>query len=141
MIEAILVILVLSGAAIASSFVLDGNWLSNRAVKDLTIEVSQTLDAARNTAITNRCNVRVRRSRANGIEQLEITEDAGPHRGQQRRVVKLGSEVTLRTRPSEIEFTPNGTARRAATWIIAQGRVSGQIVVHPTTGRLTLQLP
>ena len=45
MIEAILVILVLSGAAIASLFLLDGNWVSNHTVKDVTINISQTLEA------------------------------------------------------------------------------------------------
>lgn len=141
LLEAILVILILSGAAVASSFVLDGNWVSDRVVKDLTIEVAQTVDAARNTAITNRCNVHVRRIRVNGFESLEISQDAGPHRGSQQHTIPLGDDLTIRARPSEIEFTANGTARRAATWIVTQGRVSGQIVVTPSTGRVTMQLP
>ena len=139
--EAILVILILSGAAVASSFVLDGNWVANREVKDLTIEVAQTIDTARNAAIANRSNVRIRRTRINGSEQLEIVEAAGPFRGEQRRTVSLGENIRLRVRPSEIDFRADGTAARAAAWTVTQGRVSGQIVVTPTTGRVAVRLP
>tara|TARA_R110002049_G_scaffold4601_5_gene32772 strand:- start:1073822 stop:1074325 length:504 start_codon:yes stop_codon:yes gene_type:complete len=141
MIEAILVVLILSGAAIASSFVLDSNWVANRTVRYLTIDVSQTLDLARNTAIANRCTVRVRRTRVNNVEQLEITEAAGPFRGEQRGIVVLGDEIRLRVRPSEIVFAADGTVSRAATWTVTQGRVAGQIVVTPTTGQVTVRLP
>ena len=139
--EAILVILILSGAAVASSFVLDGDWVANREVRDLTTEIAQTIDAARNSAIANRSSVRVRRTRINGTEQLEIVETAGPFRGEQRRTVVLGDNIRLRVRPSEIDFSADGTATRAASWTVTRGRVSGQIVVTPNTGRVTVRLP
>ena len=141
LLEALLVILVLSGAAIASSFVMDGNWITNRTVNDLTIDVAQTLDEARNTAIANKSNVRVQRLRQNGIEQLRIVAEAGPYRGESRRIVVLGSEVRLRVRPSEIVFAADGTAARAADWTVSQNRTSGQIIVSPTTGQVSTRLP
>jgi Tfp pilus assembly protein FimT len=141
LIETIMVIALLAAAAVASSILMDGQWIARRTVTSTTNEVANSLILARNTAITNQAIVRVRRSRSRGVERLLFTEDAGPFRTTKTWVVDLGSEVRLRGTPAEIRFMPTGTANRGLSWTITQSRSSGQVAVAPASGQVSRRLP
>ena len=75
------------------SILLDGEWVARRGVTAVTNDVANSLITARNTAITNQAMVRVQRLRRSGVEQLLITEDAGPFRSNQSWIVELGDDA------------------------------------------------
>ena len=141
MIETIMVIALLAAAAVASSILLDGEWVARRAVTAVTNDVANSFITARNSAITNQATVRVRRLRQRGVEQLMITEDAGPFRNNKSWIVDLGDDVRLGGSPTEIQFTPTGTANRSLTWSIRQSRSSGEASVAPASGQVNRRLP
>lgn len=141
LIEAIMVITLLAAAAASGSILFDGQWVASRGVTAVTNDVANSLITARNTAITNQATVRVRRQRRSGIEQLLITQDPGPFRSGDSWTVDLGGETRLGGRPSEIRFTPTGTANRNLAWTITQSRTSGQVNVAPARGQVTRRLP
>lgn len=141
LIETILVIALLAAAAVASSFLLDREWVPRRNVTAVTNDTANTLVTARNTAITNQTIVRVRRDRSRGTERLVITEDAGPYRQSKSWMVELGTDVRLRGNPAEIRFSPTGTAHRAASWSITQSRSRGEVNVAPASGQISRRLP
>ncbi len=141
LIEAVMVIVLLSAAAVTSSVMLDGQWVAKRSVTGVTDEIAQTLNAARNTAITNQAIIRVRRIRSGGIEQLVITEEAGPFGPGNLRTVELGSDVRVRGTPRQVRFNPTGTANRGTTWTIRKSRSSGAVNVSPSDGQVTRTYP
>jgi Tfp pilus assembly protein FimT len=141
LIEAVLVVVLLGAAAVGASFVIDSGWIASRTIHDLTHDTASTLRAARNTAITNHSDVHVRQTRQNGIDQLEIIELAGPFRAERRRRIPLSNEVRLTGRPAEIRFSADGSADRAASWYLEQGRVRSQIDVAPVTGQVVVRQP
>lgn len=141
LIETLMVIALLAAAAVASSILLDGEWVARRGVTAVTNDVANSLISARNTAIANQATVRVRRLRRGGVEQLLITEDAGPFRTNKSWTVELGDDVRLRGVPREIQFTPTGTANRNLTWSISQSRSSGEVSVAPASGQVNRRLP
>ena len=141
LIETIMVIVLLSAAAVTSSMLLDGQWVARRSVTSVTNEVAATLRAARNTAITNQTIVQVRRQRSRGIEQLLISEDAGPFGAGGTRTIELGSDIRLRGRPRTIEFRPTGSANRPLSWTVSRSRSRGTINVLPADGQVTQALP
>ena len=136
-----MVIALLAAAAVASAMLLDGEWVARRSVTAVTNDVANSLITAQNTAITNQATVRVRRVRSNGMEQLLITEDAGPFRTSKSWVVELGRDARLSGAPLEIRFTPTGTANRTLAWTITQSRSSGQVGVAPASGQVNRRLP
>lgn len=141
LIETIMVIVLLSAAAIASSMMLDRQWVARRSVAAITGEVAQTLGAARNTAITNQATIRVRRLRRRGIEQLVVTELAGPLGPGRTRTVDLGDDVRLRGAPTEVLFTPTGGSNRGLNWTITRSQSTGQVNVSPADGHVTTVFP
>jgi Tfp pilus assembly protein FimT len=141
LIETLMVISLLAAAAVASSILLDGEWVARRGVTAVTNDVANSLITARNTAITNQATVRVQRSRRSGVEQLLITEDAGPFRSNKSWIVELGDNARIRGVPREIQFTPTGTANRSLTWSIRQSRSSGEVSVAPASGQVIRRLP
>lgn len=141
LIETIMVIVLLSAAAIASSLMLDGQWVARRSVAAITTEVAETLDAARNTAIANQAAIRVRRLRRGGTEQLLVTEMAGPFGPGRTRTVDLGADVRLRGAPTEIRFQPTGGSNRGLNWTITRSRSRGQVNVSPADGHVTKVSP
>lgn len=141
LIETVMVIVLLSAAAIASSVVLDGQWVAKRGVASVTGEIAQTLSAARNSAITNQAVVRVRHVRRGGIEQLLITEDAGPFGTGRTRTIELGDDTRVRGAPREVRFNPTGNASRGARWTISQSRSMGEVNVSPSDGQITRNYP
>ena len=136
-----MVIVLLSAAALASSLMLDGQWVARRSVAAITGEVAQTLGAARNTAITNQATIRVRRLRRRGTEQLLVTEMAGPFSPGRTRTIDLGSDVRLRGAPTEIRFNPTGSSDRGLNWTITRSRSTGQVNVSPADGQVTKVFP
>ncbi len=136
-----MVIVLLSAAAVTSSILLDGQWVARRSVTSVTGDIAETLGAARNTAITNQAVVRVRRLRRGGIEQLLITEEAGPFGAGRNRTVELGSDVRVRGVPRTIRFDPTGSSNRALHWTIRRSRSQGSVDVSPADGQVTRILP
>ena len=141
LIEAIMVITLLAAAAATSSILFDGQWIATRGVTSVANDVANTLIIARNTAITNRAIVRVRRQRQGGVERLVVTQDPGPFRSGNSWTIELGGETRLRGGPREIQFTPTGTANRDLTWTITQSRTTAQVSVAPASGQVTRLLP
>ena len=141
LIEAIMVIVLLASAAVATSFAMDNQWMAERHVVASTHEVVKTLEAARNTAIMRRSAVRIRRQRVGGVEQLRIREDAGPLGPGKTWITELDPEIRLRGGPREIRFAPTGGANRALRWIVTESRTSAQVNVSPSNGRVTSRLP
>ena len=141
LIEAVMVVVLLSGSAVASSFVLKPRWSSERNVAGVTHHVADTLTMARNTSITNQADVRVERIRKDGQAMLQITEEAGPVRDEKVSFFELGTGVTVSGSPAEIRFSPMGTANRDLRWTIAQGGAVGEIRVSPTTGSVQSRVP
>ncbi len=113
LIETIMVIALLATAAVTGVILFDGEWVARRSVTSVTNDVANSLVTAHNTAITNQATVRVRRARQSGTEQLLFTEDAGPFRTSKSWIVELGPETRLSGSPTEIRFSPTGTADRA----------------------------
>ena len=141
LIETIMVVTLLAAAAVTSSILLDGQWVARRSVTAVTNDIANSLITARSTAITNQATVRVRRLRRGGVEQLLISEDAGPFRPGKSWVIELGSDVRLRGGPRVIRFSPTGTANRSLTWSIRQSRSSGQVSVAAASGQVSRRLP
>ena len=141
LIEAIMVITLLAAAAGASLIRMDNQWVARREVTLLTHEIADSLQTARNTAITNQATLRVRRVRQSGLQQLLITEEAGPFRGGNSWTVDLGRDARLRGAPTEIQFYPTGAANRTLDWTITQSRTDGQVTVTPATGQVARRLP
>ncbi|WP_442510772.1 pilus assembly FimT family protein [Novipirellula sp. SH528] len=141
LIEAVMVVVLLSASAVASSFVLRPRWSSERNVTGVIHHVADTLTMARNTSITNQADVRVQRIRKDGQAMLEITETAGPVRDEKVSFFELGPEVTVNGSPTEIRFSPMGTANRDLRWTITQGGVAGEVRVSPTTGSVQTRVP
>ncbi|WP_144057612.1 pilus assembly FimT family protein [Novipirellula maiorica] len=140
LIEAVMVVVLLSASAIASSFVLRPRWSSERSVTGITHHVADTLMLARNTSITNQADVRVERIRKDGQAMLKISEDAGPIRGGRVSFIELGSQVTVKGSPTAIRFSPLGTVNRSLRWTMIQGDVVGEVRVSPTTGNVQRQV-
>ncbi|TWU34929.1 hypothetical protein Poly41_40730 [Novipirellula artificiosorum] len=141
LLEAVMVIVLLSAAAVASSFVMDRNWSARRHVDAITKHVAATLNMARRTAVMNQADVIVTRDRDSSGDVLVITEMAGPFRDEQKRLIPLGSETRIAGSPTDIRFSPMATADRALRWTVSQSTTSGQIMVEPTTGLVTTRLP
>jgi prepilin-type N-terminal cleavage/methylation domain-containing protein len=141
LIETIMVIVLLAAAAVTSSILLDGQWIARREVTAATNDVAAALIAARNTAITNRAAVRVRRLRNRGLEQLRITEDAGPFGTSKSWIIDLGGDLRLSGSPTEIQFLPTGTASNRLNWSIRQSRSLGRVQVAAASGQVNRQLP
>lgn len=143
LIETIMVITLLGAAALTSSLLLNRDWIARRGITAATNDIANTLTTVRNTAITNQAIVRVRRIRSRGVEQLQITEDAGPFQDGKSWVVDLGDQIRLRGGPRQLRFSPTGTANRSLNWTVRQRRssLSGQVTVAPTTGQVTRRLP
>lgn len=141
LIEAVMVVVLLSASAVASSFVLRPRWSTQRSVTGVIHHVAEALTMARNTSITNQAGIRVERIRKDGQAMLQITEVAGPIRDERVTWFELGPEVTVEGSPSEILFSPLGTANRDLRWRIIQGGVSGDVRVSPTTGKVQFQVP
>ena len=141
LIEAIMVVTLLSAAALACSFVLDRDWSSSRNVQQVTSHVSHVLLMARNTALANRADVEVRRVRNGNTEQIEIAEFAGPFRAERRSTFDLGDDIRISGSPSRIRFTPESTADRSLQWTIRQGNSSAEINLNATNTQLTTRLP
>ncbi|WP_345327150.1 pilus assembly FimT family protein [Novipirellula rosea] len=141
LIEAVMVVVLLSASAVASSFVLRPRWSSELSVTGVTLHVADTLMMARNTAITNQADVRVQRIRKDGQTMLAITEAAGPIRDEKIAFFELGTEVTVTGSPTEIRFSPMGSADRDLRWTITQGGVAGEVRVSPTTGNVQSRVP
>ena len=141
LIETILVVVLLAASAVTGLIMFDSKWVARRSVSNATNEVANSLVAARNSAITNQATVRVRRVRRRGVQQLVITEDAGPYRQGRNRLVDMGSDVRLRGQPREIRFSPSGTANRRLAWSIRESNVTGRVRVSPTSGQINRVLP
>ena len=141
LIETIMVIVLLSAGAVAGSMLLDGQWVPKRNVTGATNEIAELLRAARNTAITKQATVRVRRLRRGGIEQLVITEDAGPFGTGRTRTVELGGTIRVAGSPRQIRFNPTGSSNRALRWTVRQSRSAGEVNVSPTDGQVTRSVP
>jgi Tfp pilus assembly protein FimT len=141
LIEVIMVIALLAAAAVASSVMFDGDFLSRRRVKGATHDLAESLIIARNTAILNQAGVLVQRSRNQGVETLQIREDAGPFRAGKTWVFELGSDVRLAGKPAQIQFTPMGTADRSLNWTVSESGIKGEVSVEPASGQIKRQLP
>ncbi|MGI9474560.1 MAG: pilus assembly FimT family protein [Rubripirellula sp.] len=141
LIETIMVIALLAAAAVASTVLINGGWAARRNVATTTDDVANALITARNTAITNQATVRVRRLRSGGVEQLVISENAGPYRSDKNWVIELGSDIRLRGTPRELEFMPVGTANRNLAWTVTQADSKGQVTVEPASGQVIRTLP
>lgn len=141
LIEAIMVIALLATAAATSLILMDSQWIARREVTMVTNEVADCLGTARSTAIANQATLRVRRVRVSGIEQLQITEAAGPFRAGKTWQVELGSDVRMSGTPQEIRFAPTGTANRNLEWTITSSQSAGQVTVAAANGQVARQLP
>ncbi len=141
LVETIMVVTLLAAAAIAGGFMLDGQWLSRRSATDVTIEVSEALRTARNTAMMNQTVVSVRHDQIRGREILSIIEQAGPMRMGKRWEIDLGDKPAISGAPTEIFFKPIGSADRALEWKIVDGSTAGLVLVTPVDGNVTHKLP
>jgi prepilin-type N-terminal cleavage/methylation domain-containing protein len=141
LIEMIMVISVLAVAAVTSLIMLDGGWNARRKAASVTNDVANSLTTARNTAITNQATVAVRRMASGGVEHLLITEYAGPFRGSKSWVVELGSQVEVSGSPSEIQFSPTGTANDRLEWTVKHADAVGTVTVAPASGQIQRKLP
>ncbi len=141
LIETIMVIVLLSAAAIVGTIFLDDQWVARRSTSAATGEVEQTLRAARNTAITNQTIVQVRRQRTGGVERLVVTKQAGPFGPERIHTIDLGSDVRLTGTPRAIRFQPTGSADRILEWHINRSSTRGTVNVTPTDGQVSKQLP
>ena len=136
-----MVIALLAAAAVASSVMFDGDFVSRRRVKAATNDLAESLIIARNTAIVNQAGVHVQRTRNRGAETLQIREDAGPFRAGKTWVFELGSDIRLVGKPTQIQFTPTGTADRSLNWTLSESGIKGEVSVLPATGQIKRQLP
>ena len=136
-----MVITLLATAAASSLILMDSQWVARREVTLVTNEVADCLNTARSTAITNQATLSVRRVRVSGVEQLQITEAAGPFRAGNTWQVELGSDVRMSGAPREIRFAPTGTANRNLEWTITNSRTTGQVTVAPASGQVARRLP
>ncbi|MFK8112668.1 MAG: Tfp pilus assembly protein FimT/FimU [Rubripirellula sp.] len=141
LIETIMVIALLAAAATTSLLLMDGQWIAKREVTAVSNDTANALITARNTAITSQAIVRVRRERNSGGTQLTIIQDPGPFRSGHQWTMDLGSDAQVSGSPTEIQFTPMGTANRSLKWKIAQSRTSGEVTVSPASGQVLRRLP
>ena len=143
LIEAIAVILLLSAAAATSVIYLDGNFLNRRGAAIATKHVGDTLMLARNTAVLHQTNVRVSRSidRDRGIEQLQITQEAGPVQDEKTWAIDLPEGTSVTGSDREIVFDPYGSADRELTWAVSHDDVSGKVNVSLVNSKVIWSTP
>ena len=139
--ETVMVIVLLGMVAVASSFILDSQWSSKRSVATITNEVADSLNAARNSAITNQTRVSVRSVRRHGIAQLIVIEDPGPFSAGETRTIDLGEDIRVGGAPSVIRFNSTGASSRSLRWTIRKSRTVGQVHVSLTDGQVTRSVP
>ncbi|TWT83533.1 hypothetical protein CA13_49980 [Planctomycetes bacterium CA13] len=137
LLEAVIVAVLVSGAAVATSFLMNPSWSHRPQVRATTTQIGQVLTMARNMAVKNQTTVIVRRD----TTELFVAEMAGPFRDQQERWISIGAECTLSGSPAEIRFSPMANADQTLRWNVSAGGVNGQVEVNPITGVVTTRLP
>ncbi|MDA8746350.1 hypothetical protein N9N28_17140 [Rubripirellula amarantea] len=141
LVEAIMVIMLLSAAAASSMIYFDGSFVSRGEVSSSTHQVADTLQLAHNTAVLNQTKVSVRQVRGRSNQQLLITQAAGPIRDERTWLVDLPVDVKVSGSPTEITFTPLGQADQRLGWTISQGDSQGAVSVSPVAGTITRKTP
>ena len=139
--EVIIVIGLLATSAATMLVMFDKNWTNRRLVMSVTNDLANSLQTARNTAISNRASVTVQRNQTGGAEKLLITEDAGPFRDSKNWTIEISDTVDLRGNPTEIEFSSTGRASRKVKWRVKYGGLTGIVTVTPLRGEVTRKLP
>ncbi len=141
LIEAILVIIVLSLAATAGMIHFDSGFTGRRSVAIETKNLEESLRSVRNTAIMNKTIIRVRQVRTRTGYQLEILESAGPMRDGRQTFVSLQQDLQLTGTSGWVEFRPDGTLSRELRLSIAIRSVRGTLWVNPVNGDISTSLP
>ncbi len=141
LLEAILVVLILGAAAVATSFTLNGSSAGRRESRNSTLDVSRMLTQARNTAMQQRTTVRVSYSTVLGINQISVVEDPGPITAGRTWSTMLSPNVKVAGKPNEIQFKADGSANSSLSWSIAADQSVGQIAVAPVGGVIEHQVP
>ncbi len=141
LIEVVLVVMILGAAALATSFSMRSDWSNRRAAKASTIDVSQLLKIARNTAIEKRTTVHVAYSGKTGAMQVDIVEDAGPLTPGRTWSAPLASEVEIKGKPNPIDFLADGSANSSLQWQVVSDGVQGEVSVTPVGGAVQYKVP
>lgn len=137
LIEAIAVVLLLSAAAATSIVYLDAGFLSRRTASAATIQVGEVLVLARNTAISNQTQCRVRRDTGG----LTIDQDAGPLQPQRSWTIELPAGTRINGSARQIVFQPTGSADRDIRWVVHHGDSEGTVTVSPINGNVVWSKP
>jgi hypothetical protein len=137
LIEAIAVVLLLSAAAATSMVYLDADFLSRRTASAATIQVGEVLVLARNTAISNQTQCRVRRDTGG----LTIAQDAGPLQSQRTWEIELPAGTRINGTARQIVFQPTGSANRDIRWVVQHGDSEGTVTVSPINGNVVWSKP
>lgn len=141
LIEVVLVVLILGGAAVATSFKMDNQWTDRRDSRASTYDLSRLITLARNTAIEKQTTVRVSYSGSAGANQITIDEAPGPLTPGRQWSTQLSNRVSVQGRPSSIQFLADGSANSSLQWNVACNGVAGEIRVSPVGGAIQTKAP
>lgn len=141
LVEAILVIIVLSIAAATGLVAFDPGFMARQAVVMETKNLGETLRGIRNTAMLHKTRIRIRRVRARDGDQIEVHELAGPMRDERHSVIPIDSGLRASGTSGWVAFRPDGTLSRRLQLSVYQSTVRGEVAVSPVTGTITTDLP
>lgn len=130
LIEALLVVLILSAVAVAGSFSINTQFKPKQLVELDRQHVRQTLRQVQNTAIANRVDVDVVIDTRDNA--LRIASAAGPVGPAVSQTIELDLQSRMRASTSRITFRPDGSVNRDLQLRFEQDRSNSEINISVT---------